>query len=63
MNHIATTLQKQGPDGDYAVPYTMGNGVFPLGAEGDHSPCSVDVKNTRIFTSTPSLCLHGAVLN
>jgi hypothetical protein len=57
MNHIATTLQKQSP-----IQWIMGG--LSLGAQCDESlPYSVDVKNTRSFTSTPYLCLHGAVLN
>ena len=46
--------------------YPLGTGVFPgvirPGPEANHPPrSSIEVKNEWIYTSTPSLCLHGSV--
>jgi hypothetical protein len=58
--------------GAHAAPYLMGTGwggaLYPVvkqpGREADHSsPTSAEVKKTWIYTSTPPIRLHGAVLS
>jgi hypothetical protein len=46
------------------VPGAPSLGVKWPGREADHSPPSkAEVKNVRIYTSTPTIRLHGAVLS
>jgi hypothetical protein len=46
------------------VPGTLSPGVKRPGREVVHSPqTSAEIKNTWIYTPTPSIPLHGEVLN
>jgi hypothetical protein len=38
----------------------LSRGVLELEREADHSPSSVEVKNTWLYTYTPAICLHIA---
>jgi len=46
------------------IPWDLTPGVKQLCLEADHSPIfGAEVKNARIYTSTPPICLHCVVLN
>jgi hypothetical protein len=46
------------------VPTAVSPGVKRPGREADHSPpTSAEVKKTWIYTSSPSIRLHGVVIN